>query len=84
MNTPCILNKESTMEGLVRNKYDALFAETPESLFCQMMFLRKNKNFFNKMIVNCKKRANENSHDVITAQFIKFINNITSDRLKKV
>lgn len=76
MNTPCILNKEATIEPLIKTKYDALFAETPAELFCKMIFLQNNKEFFHKMIYNCKKRANENTHKKIALQFKRIISKI--------
>ena len=69
MNTPCILNKEATIEGIVKSKYDVLYAETPADLFAKMLLLKKNKLLFQKMIINCKKRSKENSHIAIVRQY---------------
>ena len=69
MNTPCILNNEATIEGIVKTKYDALFVHTPAELFAKMLLLRKDKELFDNMINNCKQRANENSHEVVVKQY---------------
>jgi hypothetical protein len=70
MNTPCIHNRESSIENLVHSPYDILYAETPKELFQKMIFLRKDKDFFNKMVDNCKKRGEENSYKTIATQYI--------------
>lgn len=76
MNTPLIHNKESSIENIVKSKYDILYAETPRELIMQMLFLRKNKDFFYSMVDNCRKREAENSHSVIVNQFLEMFNNI--------
>lgn len=76
MNTPLIHNKESAIENIVKSKYDILYAETPKELILQMLYLKKNENTFYKMIENCKKREDENSHRVVVDQFKEMINNI--------
>jgi hypothetical protein len=79
MNTPCIHNREATIENLVYSPYDILYAETPEELFQKMLFLRKNKNVFNKMVDNCKKRSEENSYKVIAKQYIAMFKQIRAN-----
>jgi hypothetical protein len=79
MNTPCIHNRESPIEDLVQSPYDILYAETPKELFQKMIFLRKNKDFFQKMIDNCRKRSEENSYGVIASQYINMFTRIGTD-----
>jgi hypothetical protein len=69
MNTPCILNNEATIEGIVKTKYDALFVQTPAELFTKMLLLKKDRELFENMINNCRQRANENSYKVIVEQY---------------
>lgn len=74
MNTPLIHNRESSIEAIVKSKYDILYAETPRELVLQMLFLQNNKTVFNKMIETCKRREGENTHDVIVDQFMNMLN----------
>ena len=69
MNIPCILNREASIENAVKTKYDVLFAETSRELFAKFMFIKSNKDFFKKMIQNCKDRENENSYNIIVSQY---------------
>lgn len=69
MGIPSILNRETTISGVVKSKYDTIFAETPKELFAKMMFLKKDKKTFLRMIGRCKKRANENCHKIIVQQY---------------
>lgn len=86
MNLPCILNREASIENVVKTKYDVLFAETPRELFTKFMFLKTNKSFFDKMVENCKDRENENSYFTIVDQYRKMFyeigrrNSIYSDK----
>lgn len=76
MNTPLIHNKESAIENIVKSKYDILYAETPRELVLQMLFLKNNKDFFFKMVDNCRQRENENSHATVVKQFTEMFNRI--------
>jgi hypothetical protein len=76
MNTPLIHNRESPIEFLIKSEYDVLFAETPKEIFQKMLFLKKNLNFYFKMIENCKAREGENNHLVIVDQYKKMFNSL--------
>jgi hypothetical protein len=76
MNTPCILNRETTIEGILKSEYDVIFAETPSELFKKMLLLKKNKNLFKRMIDNCKRRSNENNYSTITNQYMEMFTKI--------
>lgn len=76
MNTPCIHNKEISIEAQVKSKFDILFAETPDELFKKMVYLRNNKELYFNMIDNCKKRSNENSYSIITNQYLNMFRRI--------
>jgi glycosyltransferase involved in cell wall biosynthesis len=81
MNTPCIHNRESPIENLVRSSYDILYAETPREFFQKMVFLRNNEEFFNKMIDNCKRRSEENSYETIVKQYVDMFKQIEIENL---
>lgn len=76
MNTPLIHNRESSIENIVKSKYDILYAENPKELLMQMLYLKNNKEIFFKMIDVCKSRENENSHEVIVNQFLEMFKHI--------
>jgi len=76
MNTPLIHNREACIETTANNRYDILYAETPRELVIQMLFLKKNKEYFLKMINNYKEKQDLNNHFNITQQLINMFENI--------
>ncbi len=69
MNTPSIFSPDSAVMSIRKSEYDFLVASNVNEFQNSVELLRSDRSLFEKMVENCKKRADENNYDLVLRQF---------------
>jgi hypothetical protein len=68
-NVPAILSPDRAYLDIKKNKYDFLEASDVSEIIDQLKFLKSNRSFYRKMIINSNKRASQYKSELIAKEW---------------